>query len=119
MKTLYLTRGANILVDQENNKATRIDSARQGIDYIYLVEEPMHVVYGCGEKHQETDAEKGDIIVTFYNDTFKNELIVVKNEQWRENLNLYNKKIQEEKERWAAKKDDTGTVPCCENCEKC
>lgn len=103
MKTLYLTRGgSNVLVDLENNTANRISTRRGAIDSIYLAEEPMHIVYGSGEYKKELDAEKNDIIVTFYHDTFKNQIIVIKNEDWFDNLVEYEKKQQEEKERWAA-----------------
>lgn len=112
MNTLYVTRGSNILVNTEDNTADRLPTARQGIDYIYYIEEPTHIVYGCGETHCEADAEAGDIAVVFYTDVFKNPLIVVKNEQWAENIIAYRKKEQEEKERWAQSKCDN-----CINCE--
>ena len=114
MKTLYLTRGSNILVDTENNTADSLQLVRQGIDHIYLAEEPMHIVYGAGEVHEEADAEKGDIIITFYSDTFKKQLVIVKNnEDWVNNIVEYRKKEQEEKERWAKKcqENDGGSRP--------
>lgn len=113
MKTLYLTRGSNIVVDTENNTANRLSSERQGIDYIYLADEPMHVVFGFEDEHEEVDVEKGDIIVTFYSDVFKKQMIVVKNEDWLNNLTEYRKQEQEEKERWAKSKK------ICEDCPKC
>lgn len=102
MKTLYISRGSNIIIDTENNTANRTEACRQGIDNLFLAEEPMHVVYGYGEFQKECDVEKGDIIVTFYNDSFKNRMIIVKNEEWVENLVEAKKAEQEEKERWAA-----------------
>lgn len=101
MKTLYLTRGNNIAVDIETNDVNRINTQRMAIDYVYLADEPMHVVYGDGDVKQEFDVEKDDIIVTFYADAFVNPAIVVKNSAWVENLKEYNKREQEEKERWA------------------
>lgn len=62
----------------------------------------MHVVYGSGDKHQEADVQKGDIVVTFYHNTFKNQLVIIKNNDlWTENLVEYRKEEQKEKERWA------------------
>lgn len=49
MKTLYITRGNNIVVDKESNTANKLKTCRQSIDDIFLVKEPMHVVYGSGE----------------------------------------------------------------------
>lgn len=116
MKTLYLTRGNNILIDIENNTADKLSSARQGIDYIYKVTEPMHIIYQCGEVRKEADAEAGDIIITFYDKVFDNQMIVVKNEDWFNNITNYEKREQEEKLKWAAGKD---LDPCCDQCENC
>lgn len=116
MKTLYLTRGNNILIDVENNTADRLSSARQAIDYIYKVTEPMHVVYQCGEVRKEADAENGDIIITFYDKVFDNQMIIVKNEDWFNNITNFEKREQEENLKWAAAK---ASEPCCESCEDC
>ena len=101
MKNLYITRGNNICIDIENNTVDKLPTSRQAIDYVYSVKEPMHVIYGCGEYKKEADAEPGDIIVTFYDRVFKNQMIIVKNNEWFENVVEYEKKEQEEKERWA------------------
>lgn len=106
MKTLYITTGSNILVDHETNTANRLETEITAIDRVYIAEYPMHVVYGSGEYHSEADVEKGDIIVTFYRGSFKNRMVVVKNEQWLENLLQYRKEQQEEKERWANAKSE-------------
>lgn len=115
MKTLYLTRGNNILVDKENDTTGRLDTCRQAIDYIYLVEEPMHVIYQYGETRSEVDAEAGDLIITFYDKVFKNQMIVVKHEQWAENIREYIKHEQEEKLRWAESKNQCDACPKCES----
>lgn len=112
MKTLYITTGANIIVDDEAKTADKLETQRSAINNIYLAEEPMHVVYGSGEYQRETDVEKDDLIISFYSRDFKHKMIVVKNQEWVENLVEYNKKQQEEKERWAASKDCTETISC-------
>lgn len=117
MKTLYLTRGNNIVIDQEENTVDKLSSARQGIDYIYLVKEPMHVVYGYGDQQQEFDVKKNEIIVVFYTNVFKNKVVVVKNKQWADNLLEYEKKEQEQKEAWAAKNIAESCDSACVNCE--
>lgn len=105
MKTLYISRSNNILIDTENNTANKIDTQRQGIDNIYLIKEPMHIVYGCGEYHKELDADKDDIVITFYPKEFENQVIVVKSPEWLANLLEYERVQQEEKERWAKAKE--------------
>lgn len=114
MKTLYITRGNNILIDTENSAANKIETCRQGIDCVYVAKEPMHVVYGVGEYSKEFDVDANDIILTFYPKEFKNQAIVVKNAEWLENILEYEKKMEEEKMRWAASKnsEDTEKISC-------
>lgn len=112
MKTLYLTRGNNILIDTEENTADRLTSAPQRIDYVYLAKEPMHVIFGEGDNKKEFDVKKGELIVTFYEKDFKNRAIVVKNKQWADNITTYEKLEQERKEKWAAEST-------CKNCNDC
>ena len=95
MKTLYLVNNCNILVDAENSTADRLQSARQGINNIYLVKEPMHVVYGCGEKHMEADVDVDNIIIAFYESTFDNPIVIVKNDKWADNIKAYEKSEEE------------------------
>lgn len=108
MKTLYLTRSANIVVDTEDNYVSKLKSERQAIDYIYVVDEPMHIVYGYEDNKYELDADAGDIVITFYEKSFKHPIVLIKSEEWKENIFEYRKKEQEEKERWAAQ---------CDNCK--
>ena len=100
MKTLYLTNStANIVVDTDTNKVSKLDYAdRYDIQNLFLVEEPMHIVYGCGETHVEKDAKKGDIIVCFYsNEYFKDPVSIIKSKEW-------------------AKKNADNEMPCCDCC---
>ena len=110
MKTLYITRGNNIVVDNETKDCDRLHSARQAIDYIYFAKEPMHIVYGYEGEKYEIDCDANDIVICFYEDSFKHKLVVVKNDQWVENLLAYEKKEQEDKLRWAEAKN-------CNECE--
>ena len=114
MKTFYVNSSTNILVDTENNTCGRLNRSSSCINDLYLAKEPMHVVYGSGEYNRSFDVEEGDIIITFYTDDFTNRIIVVKNDEWKANLLEKEKKDEEEKLRWAAKKND----PCCD-CENC
>lgn len=107
MKTVYLTRSSNIVVDKENNDIYSLNNVRQSINNIFLVKEPMHIIYGerfsSDEKYKkEFDVEKGDLIVTFYESNFPNKIIVIKNKDWVENITTYEEKLQKEKELWAA-----------------
>lgn len=54
----------------------------------------MHIVYGVGEYKREFDVDTNDIIITFYPKEFKYQAIVVKNNEWVENIFEYEKAEQ-------------------------
>lgn len=119
MKTLYLTASsANIAVDTENNEVTRLDTVdRYDIRQVFYMEEPMHVVYEYGEKHEEIDAKKGDLVFVFYDNKYaKHILTSVKCKAWVDNIKNRQKMEQKVKEEWAAKQA-AGETPCCDCCE--
>lgn len=118
MKTAYITRGNNIVVDQENKTVGKLKSYPQRIDYILLVEEPMHVVYGYNtDIIEEFDVEPNDIIITFYTDDFVKRAIVVKNNDWVKNLVEYEKGQEERELAWAKanKGRNLADAPCADN----
>lgn len=120
MKTLYLTASsANIAVDTETNEVTRLDNVdRYDIRQVFYMEEPMHVVYEYGERHEEIDAKKGDLVFVFYDNKFaKHILTSVKCKAWIDNIKNRQKMEQKDREEWAAK-HATEDIPCCD-CAKC
>lgn len=126
MKTLYLTQGsANIFVDPEENTVGSLTTEdRYDIRSIYYMEEPMHVVYEAGERKEEIDAKKGDILLVFYNSKYNKYILdTVKSKQWSANIKNRQKMEQKAKEEWAAKqaadKQAAGETPCCDCCETC
>ena len=121
MKTLYLSNSqANIVVDPETDFVGKLDMEdRYEIRSIYYIEEPMHVVYQCGERKEEIDARKGDILLVFYeNKRNKYILDTIKTKQWVANIKNARKIEQQEKEEWA-KKQAMGTCDKCCDCENC
>lgn len=121
MKTLYLTgSSANIWVDPETDEVGKLESEdRFDIRGVYYIEEPMHVVYQCGEKHEEIDAKKGEILLVFYDNRFtKYVLDTVRTKQWVANIKNRRKIEQKEKEEWAKQKASEKSViePQCECC---
>lgn len=119
MKTLYLTNSAaNIIVDTDTNKVSKLDYAdRYDIQNLFLVEEPIHVVYECGETHVEKDAKKGDIIVCFYsNEYFKDPVSIIKSKEWAKGIKNRHEAEQKAKEEWAKKQ--CNDCPCCD-CKCC
>ena len=115
MKTMYINNTANIVVDTKTDEISSIRTEREAIRSIYIAPEAMHVIYQSGEYRKEVTVEEGDLIITFYTDDFKNRMIVINSKEWVENLDLYNKKQQELREKWAAEK----AQECCDNCTNC
>lgn len=124
MKTLYLTQSsANIFVDPEENTVGSLTTEdRYDIRSIYYMEEPMHVVYESGERKEEIDAKKGDILLVFYNNKYNKYILdTIKSKQWSANIKNRRKMEQKAKEEWAAKqaaKESTEDIPCCD-CAEC
>lgn len=121
MKTLYLTQSsANIFVDPEENTVGTLQTEdRYDIRAIYYMEEPMHVVYEFGERKEEIDTKKGDILLVFYSNKYnKYVLDTIKSKQWSANIKNRHKMEQKAKEEWAAKQA-TGETPCCDCCDEC
>lgn len=118
MKTLYLTgSSANIWVDPETDEVGKLDTEdRYDVRSIYYIEEPMHVVYQCGEKKEEIDAKKGEILILFYDNRYnKFVLDTIRTKQWVANIKNRRKMEQKEKEEWAKKNANN---PTCDNCDK-
>lgn len=88
---------------------------RQGVDYVLMVDDDCTVK--CGDVTKE--AEAGDIVVKFYEDQYPNKFIVVKNEDWKQNILAYREYDQKLKEQWAARK--INDAPQCEvaDCGTC
>ena len=120
MKTLYLTDcSSNIVVDKDTDFVGTLPTEdRYDIRSIYYIEEPMHVVYNCGEYKEEIDARKGDILLLFYSNRFnKYHLDTIKSKQWSTNIKNRRAIEQKEKEEWAAK--NANQCECCDCCECC
>lgn len=121
MKTLYLTdSSANIVVDPEVDfVGTLPQEDRYAIRSVYYIEEPMHVVYNCGECKEEIDAKKGDILILFYSNKFnKYNIDTIRTKQWAANIKNRRVLEQKEKEEWAARNAECkDCADICENCD--
>lgn len=115
MKTLYLTYSGSICINDDMKPEpmpTKVESIRN----IYLITEPTKVIYSNGENTEELYAETDDIVIVFYRDDFKHNIVIAKSAQWVENIKDYDEREQKRKEEWAAKHADADS-PCCGNCE--
>lgn len=119
MKTLYLTQSSeNIVIDTDIDFVGKLESEdRYSIRNVYYMEEPMHIVYNCGETKEELDARKGDIVLVFYSNSYnKYHIDTIRTKQWAANIRNEHTIHQKEKEEWAARQRNKDCEDCCE-CE--
>lgn len=114
MKTLFIRENVNMTVDLDTNEIGSIPSVREAIQRIYVAPESMHVIYQSGPRREEADVEKNDVIITFYTDEFDRRMIVVKSEEWIKNIEGYEKRIEEAKNKHDECDSCCGTQ-CCES----
>jgi len=125
MKTLYLTYRAGLTVDSDNNTVSEMKSDRTSIGDVYLIKEDMHVVTGNNNPGdtenyigEQFDAKAGDLLITFYEQKFPHKFVLVHSDEWKENIETYNKITQEEAEKWAAKNANNKSDSLCDcDCE--
>lgn len=93
MKTLnfipnqYGSFGKPVIVDFNKNDLTLLENTPSNIDYMFVAPEDIEVRYKVGTKTHVLNANKGDIIIAFYKrDYIKNQIIVVKNKEWKANI---------------------------------
>jgi hypothetical protein len=80
------------------------------------MEEPMHIVYQCGETKEELDARKGDIVLVFYSNRYNKYTIdTIRTKRWAANIKAHKAGLQAEREEWAKQKAECD----CEKCESC
>lgn len=118
MNTLYITNGGRVMLDQDNNPVN-FSRDRTAIDDVYLLKEDTKIVsFDKDGNKSEKIGKAGDIIVQFWENDFPHSIIVVSNDEWRDNIEEYNTLEQKRKEEWAAKKVN-GSEPCCEGTSDC
>lgn len=110
----YLIVDAGYTFDDSTKVIKRQYSERQSINSVYMVKEDCTVLFG----DQAEPANAGDIVITFYESKFPKRMIVVKSEDWKNNLDTYNEIEQKEKEEWAKSKNNS-CVCECRDCDAC
>ena len=103
-----------IMFNTETEQIKGIKCNVRAIDDIFVVPEDakLHWENKYNGSVEDTDVNKGDIIVTFYNTDLGTDHVVVKSNEWLNAINHYNESEQKRKESWA--KDE-----CCNGCTNC
>ena len=112
MKKFIINNQGSVVFDAETEEISSLDSAREGISRIWVMNEPMTIVCQMYGKNYELNAKKGDIVIKFYDDSYPFPVVIAKSKEWTKNLDAYEKAIQKRKEEWAKEKQ-------CENCDAC
>lgn len=118
MKTLvFLGTGrytkTPVLVDYDKNTIESYERIRSAIDEIYIAKEDMLVGYKKNGKDITVKANKGDIIIAFYDEDFiEYPVVVVKNADWKANMVSYLKKLEAEKSKNLVQAQYSDCEPC-------
>lgn len=113
-----------IIIDTDTAEVKAIGRSTRGIDDIYIIPEDAHIEWESKlfDKTIETDVNKNDIFVTFYDRDLGADFVIIKSEDWLKALNNAKDAEQKRKEEWATKqKENKSIAPVCEDacCESC
>lgn len=113
MSNQYSSFGKPVIIDFNKNDVTLLENTPSDINYMFVAPEDIEVRYKVGTKTHVLNANKGDIIIAFYkHDYIKNQIIVVKNKEWKANIASM---LAEEAAIQA--KDEKMANMCCDDCE--
>lgn len=109
MKKWYITPSTNILINEDNDYAERVGDNYTSLCSCYIAPEDCIVKFSSSKEggFDEYQVKKGQILFTFYSANLPNQLVIFDSDALRENIESYNKDIQEEKEKWAESKANT------------
>lgn len=109
MKKITNIKNHPIIIDTDTLDIAPLDEKVRGVDSVYIIPEDAQMSWVDGNGNSiDTDVEKGDILVTFYNDDLGKRFTVVKSDDWKGMLENADKIIQERKEAWATDRSESG-----------
>lgn len=125
MKTLVFVKQGSYrrnptIIDFDKHTVDALETFRSGIDDIYVAPEDLEVRFKKDGKDTIIKANKGDVIITFYQqDWIKNPVIVVKNSDWKENIIEHSKQIEADKAKNLIQATFSKCEDCYPKCEDC
>lgn len=123
MKKIVNIKRDPVIVDTDTCDIKALPTQCRGIDEVYVIPEDSTIVWEdqfSDDNPTKIDVKKDDILITFYERRLGKSFVVIRSNEWLEMLDNYNKRIQEEKEKYALKCRETGE--CCGDsctCTKC
>ena len=123
MKKIVNIKRYPVIIDTDTCDVKALPTQCRGIDEIYVVPEDSTIVWEdpfSNDNPTKIDVKKDDILITFYEKRLGKSFVVIRSNEWLGMLYNYNKRIQEEKESYAAKRCEADG--CCGDtctCNKC
>lgn len=123
MKKIVNIKRDPVIVDTDTCDIKALPTQCRGIDEVYVIPEDSTIVWEdqfSDDNPTKIDVKKDDILITFYERRLGKSFVVIRSNEWLEMLDNYNKRIQEEKEKYALKCHETDE--CCGDsctCTKC
>ena len=123
MKKIVNIKRDPVIVDTDTCDITALPTQCRGVDDVYVIPEDSTIVWEdqfSDNNPTKIDVKKDDILITFYESRLGKSFVVIHSDEWLAMLDNYNKRIQEEKESYAAKhcKEDWCCGDACP-CSKC
>ena len=117
MKKIYIVDSARPILVDENDNIQDITSDRDAINRVILLNDDCEIVSREYDENGNATTKrligkKGQIMIAFYENSFKHKVILVDNEDWVENITEYKKKLEE-----IRSKSDSVSGECGCTCE--
>ena len=121
MNKLYIREGSAVMFDPETNKMSGVRKQYTDIRSLYYIQEEADLFAEQGETKFEAHVVPGDIVINFYRGDKPNTFLIIKNDEWKANIEADIEREQKEKEAWAAKNKvlDEFTPQCEKACDAC
>lgn len=110
MNTMYFT-GTGRLQINDAGEPSEVPFEREAIRGIISVKEDTEIRFANAPSIY---AKAGDLLISFYENVFPHQVIVIHNDQWSENIEAYNVEQQKIKEEWAKQKQKCYEENCAE-----
>lgn len=123
MKQIFISDDGVAGFDPEINEMFRVNRQPDRINNLLVIEEPTKVIVRNYDGNQYTlDAEKGDLVITFYANDYEKLAVLIKSEDWYNNIIKFAELEAKREQEWAAKRvkkpvDDASACEA-ESCEK-
>lgn len=121
MKQIFISDDGVAGFDPEVNEMFRVNRQPDRINNLLVIEGPTKVIVRNYDGNQYTlDAEKGDLVITFYTNDYEKRAVLVKSEDWYNNIIKLAELEAKRKQGWAAERVEkpVGNATACEG-DKC